>query len=432
MDQTTPPSDSEAPESRGPGTWFRLAAAAGLAWDSMKSHKLRTFLTLLGVVIGVGSVVLVGAAIEGLGKTAEETTAKAFGTESYLIAQIASAGRLTRKEVFEKLRRNKQIRKDDIEYLELTTGDEILYSPFQQRPEDVKRDNLTFEAAIIIGVAASFPEIRDVALIEGRFFTDQEERTRQQVCMIGDDIKQFLFAGASPLGKQVRIRGLDFTIIGLQDKLGSNFGRTQDNSVYIPATVFERMYGQPRTYSLFAKPRPSTGLTLEDGLDVTRVALRSRYKAKPGADDPFEFLTPDSIRSFVDNILGMIALVVVPVTAISLVVGGIVIMNIMLVSVTERTREIGIRKSVGAQRRDIMLQFLLESVLVSSAGGILGLLFAAVVAEVLIKAFGASLQVTLPYVFLAVFVSSAVGILSGWYPASRAAKLDPIAAMRAE
>lgn len=398
----------------------------------MASHRLRTFLTLLGVLIGVGSVVLVGAAIEGLGVTAEEITSKAFGTETYMVAQLASPGRLSRKEVFEKLKKNKRIRREDVEYLKVVTGNQILYSPYQQRAEDVKFEERTFEGGIIIGADAALADIRDVAVIDGRFFTDQEEKNRQQVCVIGDDIRAAFFEGSSALGRSVKIRGFDFTVVGIQEKLGSNFGRTQDNSVYIPSTVFARLYGYPQSTAVFGRPRAGTGLSLEDGLDITRSALRTRYRAKPGADDPFEVLTPDSIRGFVDNILGLISVVVVPVTMISLVVGGIVIMNIMLVSVTERTREIGIRKAVGATSADIQMQVLLESLIVSFTGGVLGLALAAGLAELLTRFLDADLKITAPYVVLAVFVSSAVGILSGWYPARRAARLDPIEALRAE
>jgi putative ABC transport system permease protein len=171
---------------------------------------------------------------------------------------------------------------------------------------------------------------------------------------------------------------------------------------------------------------------MQQSLDLTRVALRNRFHALPGKSDRFDSLTPDAIRGFIDNILGLVAVVVVPVTCISLVVGGIVIMNIMLVSVTERTREIGIRKALGARQTDLMLQVLSESVLMSVAGGALGVALGAFLALALGKIFSLTLRITVPYVVLSIFVSSAVGILSGWYPASRAAKLDPITALRSE
>jgi putative ABC transport system permease protein len=171
---------------------------------------------------------------------------------------------------------------------------------------------------------------------------------------------------------------------------------------------------------------------MEEALDITRGALRAKFHTPPGKEDNFDTITPDSVRSFVDQILGVIAAVVVPVTCISLVVGGIVIMNIMLVSVTERTREIGVRKSLGARQHDIMMQFLTESVILSMTGGLIGVLTGYAACAALSAAFGTSLKVTLPYVFLSIFVSTTVGVVSGWYPARRAARLDPVVALRAE
>jgi putative ABC transport system permease protein len=411
---------------------YRFTTASWLAIDSIRAHKLRSFLTLLGVIIGVASVVLVGAAIDGLGLYAERSTAKAFGTDSYLIGQLLQLGRLTRKERQDKLRYNKPIRMDDVEYLKITTGKDILYSPYRTKGDDVKHDNLTYESANIIGVAAALPDIRDVTLVDGRFFTEAEERTRQPVAVIGQDIVSTLFPSTSPIGKTIRIKGIDFTVLGVQEKLGSANGRSQDNGVYIPTPVFTKLYGTEKSVVVFGKPRPETGFTLETGLDESRTALRTRFKAKPGKPDNFDFLTPDAIRSFVDSILGLIGAVVIPVTGISLIVGGIVIMNIMLVSVTERTREIGVRKSLGARSSDIMLQFLLEALMMSMMGGLIGLTIGGLAAAGLGKALDTPLRLTLPYVILAIFVSTAVGVLSGWYPARRAARLDPVEALRSE
>jgi putative ABC transport system permease protein len=228
------------------------------------------------------------------------------------------------------------------------------------------------------------------------------------------------------------VAGTEFTVVGLLERQGSSFGRSLDNPVYIPITVYYDLYGSQRGTAVFGKARVGSGLNMDSALDVTREALRSHFHTPPGQDDNFDTLTPDSVRSFVDSVLGVIAAVVVPITSISLVVGGIVIMNIMLVSVTERTREIGIRKSLGARQADILLQFLIESVILSLAGGLIGLLFGALVAAALSALFGATLKVTASYVILSIFVSSAVGIISGWYPARRAARMDPVAALRAE
>ena len=410
----------------------RLVTAVRLGIDSIRAHKLRSFLTLLGVIIGVASVVLVGSAIEGLGVYADQSTAKAFGTDSYLIAQIAAAGRLTRKEFAEKLKRNKRIRAADVDYLRITTGDQVLYSPYRQRSEDVKSGDTLFEAANILGVSSSMPEIRDVTLTDGRFFTEHEERMRQNVAVIGEDLRAAFFTATSPTGRKIKISGIEFVVIGVQEKLGSSFGRSQDNSVYIPEPVFTRLFGTGQSLAVFGRARTGSGLSLEEALDLSRVSLRTRFRARPGENDNFDTLTPDAIRSFVDSILGLISAVVVPVTLTSLVVGGIVIMNIMLVSVTERTREIGVRKALGARRGDILLQFLVEAVMMSAMGGLIGLMIGAGLTEVLSQVFGVTLKVTLPYVLLSVFVSSTVGIVSGWYPASRASKLDPVVALRAE
>jgi putative ABC transport system permease protein len=416
--------------------WQVLRTAFGLAIDAIGAHKLRSSLTLLGIIIGVASVVLVGSAIEGLGVYAEDSTSKAFGTNSFLVAQVASAGRVTRTELAEKLRYNKRVTRGDLLYLRSVTGDRMLYSTYRTRPDDVKREllgqTLTYEGANIIGVSAELSEIRDLAVEEGRFFTGQEERNRQNLAVIGQEIRETLFPGKSPLDGMIRISGFDFRVIGVQEKLGSTGGQTQDNQIFIPAAAFTRMYGAAASLAIFARPRPETGLDMEGGLEVVRAALRSRFHTRPGKPDNFDVLTPDSIREFVGQILAVIAGVVVPVTTISLVVGGIVIMNIMLVSVTERTREIGIRKALGARRRDIMLQFLVEAVILAAMGGVIGLCLGSAGAKILGIFLDVELPVTFSYVLMAIVVSSSAGIVSGWYPASKAASLDPIEALRAE
>ncbi len=409
---------------------YDVGTAARLAVDSIRAHKLRSFLTLLGVIIGVGSVVLVGSAIEGLGGYAEESTAKVFGSKTYLVAQVGTAA--SRKEFFDKLKKNRQIRLDDLRYLAATTGGQVLYSAYNQRADDVRRQDYAYEGANILGVAAAMPEMREIGLAEGRFFSEQEEQRKEYVAVIGQEIRSSLFPASSALGKIIRIAGAEFRVIGVQEQLGSAFGRSQDNSIYIPFTVFSRLYGPGKSIAVFGRARPESGLSLDEALDITRAALRTRFHTRPGEPDRFDAVTPDAIRSFIDQILGMISAVVVPVTCISLVVGGIVIMNIMLVSVTERTHEIGIRKSLGARQADIRMQFLIEAVLLAAVGGAAGVIAGAAFTQLLAQIFQIRLRVTAPYIMLALVVSSAVGILSGLYPAVRAARLDPIAALRSE
>jgi putative ABC transport system permease protein len=412
---------------------WQFQNAFRLAMDSLRSHKLRSFLTLLGVIIGVASVIMVGAAIDGLGVYAEQSTTKAFGSESFMVAQIVAAGNISRRELFDRLKRNKPIRTEDYRFLEATNGEDVLYSPYRNHSSDVKRENLSCEDTTIIGVSADMATIRDIGVVEGRFFTQQEDRSRAYVAVIGDTVKDTLFPGiASPIGRTIRIEGIEYTVVGVTEKLGSAFGRDQDKQAYIPATAFDRMYGTGNGFALFGRAKPGSGLSMQDALDETRVSLRTRFHARPGQPDNFDNMTPDAIRGFIDQLLGMVAAIVVPVTCISLVVGGIVIMNIMLVSVTERTREIGVRKSLGARHRDVMMQILIEAVVLASMGGALGVALGAIVTVLLSRIFDLTLHISAGYVVLAIGVSSIVGVASGWYPASRAAKLDPVEALRAD
>ncbi len=412
---------------------YQFSSALGLAWDSIRSHKLRSFLTLLGVIIGVASVILVGSAIDGLGLYAQESTAKAFGSESYLVAQVAGAGGMTRKEYQAKLQFNHPITLEHDRYLQTMNGETTMYSPYRQNVSDTKREGLILEETSILGVSADMVDIRDINVVDGRFFTPPEEMNGSPVAVIGDEVKTTLFPGNdSPLGLVFKIQGIEFTVVGIVEKLGSAFGRSQDNAAYIPITAYNRIYGAGQGMALFARPRKESGLNMQQSLDLTRVALRNRFHQKPGEADRFDFLTPDAIRGFIDSLLSIVAAVVIPVTLISLVVGGIVIMNIMLVSVTERTREIGIRKALGARRFDIMLQILIEAVIMSFAGGGIGVGIGALITVGLTAALGITLRVTWFYVLLSVMVSATVGIVSGWYPALKASKLDPIVALRAE
>ena len=410
----------------------QFESALRLALDSIRAHKLRSFLTLLGIIIGVASVILVGAAIDGVGVYAEQSTSKAFGAESFIVARVAGAA-MSRREFFDRLKHNKPISADDLRFVKSVAGQDVLYSPFRNHTSDIKRENLICEAANVTGVSADIVTIRDVGVSDGRFFTEQEERARLPVVVIGQTVRDTLFASSSSaLGKPIFIEGIDFTVVGVLEKLGSAFGNDQDKMVYIPTGAFDRLYGAGLGFQFFARPRPDGGLSMQQALDETRVALRTRFHQSPGDTDKFDTLTPDAVRGFIDRVLGMVAAVVVPITCISLVVGGIVIMNIMLVSVTERTAEIGLRKSLGARRQDIMLQILIEAVTLAVVGGGLGVALGALLTMLIGRVISLPLHISAGYVLLSIGVSSVVGIVSGWYPAARAAKLDPVVALRAE
>ena len=403
-----------------------------LALDSLRAHKLRSFLTLLGIIIGVASVILVGAAIDGVGVYAEQSTSKAFGAESFIVARVAGPA-LSRREFFDRIRRNKPIGNGELRFVEAIAGGDVLYSPYRNHTSDIKRESLICEATNVVGVSADMVFIRDIGISDGRFFTAQEERARLPLAVIGQTVRDTLFLpGSSPLGQTIHIEGIDFTVVGVLEKLGSSFGNDQDKMVYIPTGAFDRLYGPGLGYNVFARPRPESGLTMEQALDETRVALRMRFHERPGDADKFDTLTPEAIRGFIDQVLNMVAAVVVPITCMSLVVGGIVIMNIMLVSVTERTAEIGLRKSLGARRDDIMMQVLIEAVTLAVVGGSLGVGLGAALTLLIGRLISLPLHISVAYVALSIGVSSVVGIASGWYPASRAARLDPVVALRAD
>ena len=410
--------------------WRNIGSASWLAIDSIRAHKLRTFLTLLGVIVGVASVVMVGAAIEGLGTYATVSTSKVFGSNTFLIAQVANA--VSRSEFFAKLKENRPIRPDDLTYLKSMTGDTILYSPYDERVEDIRRETARSEAARIAGVAAVLPDLREINLADGRFFTEQEERAPQPVAVIGSEPAETLFPNTVAIGRTVKIKGAIFTVVGVLEKTGSAFGNNQDNLAYIPFPAFVKLYGSRQSIAIFGRARPGTNLTVEGALDVTRAALRARFHARPGRSDRFDSLTPEAMQTFITQLLGMISAVVVPITMISLVVGGIVIMNIMLVSVTERTHEIGVRKSVGARQADIRRQFLIEAVILAGLGGAIGVGVGASLTFLFARLAGLTLTITTEYVLLGLTVSGMVGVVSGWYPAVRASRLDPIEALRAE
>jgi putative ABC transport system permease protein len=402
--------------------------AAKIALQSIFSHKLRAFLTLIGIIIGVASVVVVGASIEGLNTYMVETISKVLGANHFMIARIAHVGNMTEEEWEKMMKRNKRLEWDDLDWLinKCTSCREVGAEASSR--VDLKQDGQDLFGTQIAGVTANFAEIEDKAIIEGRFLMDHEVEHSSMTCVIGMDVREKYFAGLDPIGRILTIKGLPMTIVGVEEKRGSMFGQSLDNHAYIPLTTYGRLFGRRQSLNLHGKANNRE--TLQPTIEQARIAMRNRHKLKGQEEDDFGLVNTDQANNQIDQITGAITMAVIPITFISLIVGGIVVMNIMLVSVTERTFEIGLRKAVGAKRKHILVQFLIEASVLCALGGVLGLLLAAGVSSVIRATTPVPMTITLTYVVLSVAVSSIIGMLFGIYPAMKAAKLDPIIALQ--
>jgi putative ABC transport system permease protein len=404
---------------------LKLAAAAILA------HKLRSFLTLLGVIFGVATVIVVVSLIEGFNSYVDEKIAdigtNAFSVQKYSIDDYSSVERLEHARKY-----NKDIRLEDFEAIKSLRGGGYIndVGATSGTMGEIKYENVKLFETSIQGVSANIPDIDRTEIAEGRSFTPAEEERNQMVCYIGADVAEKFFPKKSGLGEFIRLDGRQFKVIGVAKELGSVFGQSRDKFVIVPLMTFLSIYGERRSIQL--KVTSVNAEAYENAVDQVRATMRTRRKLSPGEEDNFGIVTPSAINNLREKIFGTIQIVAVGVTSIALVVGGIVIMNIMLVSVTERTKEIGIRKSLGARRSDILKQFLVESVALAFMGGALGVLIAWGIAK-LVETF-TPIPTSLPMLAVAValFVSGSVGLISGIYPAWRAARLDPITAMRSE
>jgi putative ABC transport system permease protein len=284
-----------------------------------------------------------------------------------------------------------------------------------------------------VGINATTPNIADIEHLEvgdGRYFINSDEETRRNVCFIGADVAEKLFPVSSPLGQMIKIDGRPYEVIGVGKALGTVFGQPRDMYVSIPLSTFLAAYGSRRSINLSVTAVSDAAYL--DAIDEARVLLRARCKLEPSEPDNFGIITPSAINELRDSIFGTIQTAAIGVTSISLVVGGIVIMNIMLVSVTERTKEIGIRKSIGARRQDILKQFLAESTLLALCGGAIGVLIAYTLAKLVATLTPVPTSLPMMAVAAALLVSGGVGLISGVYPAWKAAGLDPIEALRTE
>ncbi len=401
--------------------------AIRIAFSSILAHKLRSLLTLIGIIIGVASVVVVGASISGLNSYVIERVSKVLGVNHFMIARMAASGRMTDEQWERMNRRNKRLGWLDVDWMEKRCGscDEI-GAQLQQRI-DLKHEGQELLGTGLAGVTANMVAIEDKTIAEGRFVLPHEVEHPANVCVIGMDVRDKFFPGLDPIGKTLKVRGIDLKIVGVEARRGSMFGQSLDNQMYIPITTFQRLFGRQASLQIhgLAASKESFPGTIDDA----RVALRIRHKLKGNEDDDFGLVNVGDVQRDVDQFTGAIAMVVTPVTLISLVVGGIVVMNIMLVSVNERTFEIGLRKAVGARRREILVQFLIESALLCAIGGVLGLLLAGGLSGVIRATTPIPMTITPGYVLLSLLVSGSVGVVAGIYPAWRASKLDPVIAL---
>jgi putative ABC transport system permease protein len=400
-----------------------------IAVDSIWSHKLRSILTLLGIIIGVASVVTVGGAIEGLGTYVKERLVSTFGSNAFTVARIARMN-VTMEEYEKLIKRNKRIYPDDLKAIEDRCDGCAAISPRMRATDDAKAGNRSFYDASINGINQDMPDLQEFGLEEGRFLSELDVEHARPYAVIGMDIRDELYGNVPVVGREIRIGGESFSVIGLEKRNGSFFGQSMDNNIYIPYTVFLKNYGSRRSLSIQVKAASAD--TIERTQDDVRVIMRSRHKLRPGQEDDFDILASEAIQNAVAQFTGAIAAVITPITLISLVVGGIVVMNIMLVTVTERTQEIGMRKAIGARKKDIMLQFLVESSLLAAAGGAIGILAAFGIGLVIRSTTPVPIHITVGYILLALLASGGIGLVSGIYPAHRAAKLDPIVALSRE
>jgi putative ABC transport system permease protein len=395
--------------------------------DALRQHKLRAVLTTIGLTMGVATLITVMTIVQGANVYVEQKIAR-LGTDVFQIAKTPFV--VTDFNEVIKALKYKDLHMEDANAIaagcpECTEVGASVSGTARAQYRDKEMNDINF-----IGHTPTMSDIDSRTVLQGRYFTDSEDQRSAYVCLIGDDLAQQLFGGASVLGQIIRLDNQEFTVVGTMERIGSVLGQDQDNFVIVPMNTYLRMRGTRSSITIQVKAPADPAFS--NAQDEARLVLRARRHILLGASEDFFIGTKDSYISLWQSISSAFFAVFIMVSSISAIVGGIVIMNVMLVSVTERTKEIGIRRAMGATQQDIMRQFLSESVLQCLAGGAIGILFGFLCALGLrtFTSFPASVQTWVA--ILGLVLSSVIGLFFGIYPATRAAKLDPVVALRAE
>jgi putative ABC transport system permease protein len=411
-----------------------FSEAIVLAFASLRANKLRSFLTVLGILIGVASVIAVVAITEGLDGYMSDKVLQ-LGSRSFSVQKMPDI--ITSREMWIEMNKRKDIDLLDVDVVKKACDACVDVGGMLATSGTAKSGRVNQNNVRVMGITENFSRIGSIReLIAGRQLVQDDVEQARPVVVVGTDLTEAFFGTMEPIGKEILIDGHPVKITGVAEKKGSVFGETQDNFVWMPISTFRKFYGARRSVTIQAEARSMA--VFEAAQDQARVAMRVRRHVDFGKPDDFAVETGQSVMDLWQSATRGIYVVTIVVTAISLAVGGIVVMNIMLVSVSERVREIGVRKALGARRRDILRQFLVESVILSVFGGALGVAGAAIFSMLLAIVLGNimsasfSAPVRLWAVTAAVAVSTVVGLVAGIYPASRAAALDPVEALRSE
>jgi putative ABC transport system permease protein len=407
-----------------------LWESALIALDAIWSAKLRSFMTVLGNIVAVTSIIAVVSLIQGLNASVKQAILNQAGADSFNIQQFP----ITRSdEEFEKVRGNPRITLDDMRAIRRYASPELVSAVMadaQSRGRVTYRDK-SIDNMQVQGVSSDYVNFSSFDAERGRLMSPTEVDSARPVCVIGWQTADRLFGtDVDPLDKTIQIEGVHFRVVGVSAKRGALLGNSQDEFAVIPLGQFWMMFGSRRSLSLSVKPRDLA--EIQPAMDEATIAMRSARRLRPKQSDNFGLFTSDTILDIYHSATNGIFAVLVGVVALSLVVGGIVIMNIMLMAVTERTREIGLRKALGARRTDIMAQMLTESVVLSIFGGIIGTILGAAIALGISSVTPVPASIEVWSVALGIGITAVVGLFFGLYPASRAARLDPIEALRRE